>query len=61
MKTKMKAKMKAKRTDASQEQIFSHPVRRLNADELKKVVGSEFSARFHGKCCGGMDNQGREF
>ncbi|HEX9943504.1 MAG TPA: hypothetical protein VGG03_15940 [Thermoanaerobaculia bacterium] len=59
--------MKTKRPELPGGQIFSHPIRRLNADELKKVVGdllseNEFiSPDFHGKCNGGMDNQGRDF
>lgn len=57
----MKITTTTKRPESTGNQVFSHPVRRLNADELKKVIGSEFSLNMHGKCNGGMDNQGRNF
>lgn len=42
--------------------VFSHPIRRLSAAELEKVVGGKASATtMHTKCDGGMDNQGRNF
>jgi len=58
----MKVKTTTKRPKSPGDQIFSHPVRRLSADELKKAAGDMFfSPQRHGKCSGGMDNQGREF
>lgn len=48
--------MKTKQAKSPQGQVFSHPIRKLNADELEKVVGEYF----HNKCYGGTDNQGRE-
>jgi hypothetical protein len=55
--------MTTKRPQSPGDQVFSHPIRRLNADELKKIVGGNFSIspEFHTKCNGGMDNQGRNF
>jgi hypothetical protein len=54
--------MTTKQTKPAENQVFSHPVRKLNAEELKKVIGGFDSVyAFHGKCNGGMDNQGRDF
>jgi hypothetical protein len=55
--------MTTKQAKPTQNQIFSHPIRKMNAEELKKVIGGEFYSDqlFHGKCNGGMDNQGRDF
>ena len=54
--------MKTKQPKTPGDQVFSHPIRKLKADEIEKVAGGEFyEQQFHGKCNGGMDNQGRDF
>jgi hypothetical protein len=49
-----------KKDDAklTQNQVFSHPIRKLNAAELEKVLGG--SGHLVGfKATGGTDNQGK--
>lgn len=44
------------------DQVFSHPVRKFNADELKKIVGGNFTGPQPGfKSTSSVDNQGRSF
>lgn len=50
--------MKEKHDNPTQNQVFSHPIRKLNIDELEKVVGGNTC---HYKNCGWGDNQGRDW
>jgi len=53
--------MKNKQAKVTRNQIFSHPIRKLSADELEKVVaGGGFELPSAGKTGGGQDNQGQQ-
>lgn len=55
--------MKSKKAELPLNQVFSHPIRKLNASELEKVLAGykDHSPGGGYKSTGGADNQGRNF